>query len=501
MNEENQPTVSQSEINNIVWQACDTFRGVVDPSQYKDYILVMLFLKYLSDTVTEERETLSEKFGGDQSLIERKLDRFRFKLPEGCSFDEIYAERDNDQLGDKINTAFEQIEEANKEKLEGVFRNVDFNSESNLGQAKDRNRRLKNLLNDFTKVDLRPSLIGSADVIGNCYLYLISNFASDAGKKGGEFYTPNEVAKLLAHLVQPKSGDRICDPTCGSGGLLIEAANLIPDGDCSLYGQEINGATRALAKMNMFLHERDSADIRWGDTINNPQLIEEDKLMKFDVVVANPPFSLDKWGADEAPSDRFNRFHRGIPPKSKGDWAFISHMVETVVETGGRVGVVVPHGVLFRGSSEGVIRKKMIDENLLDAVIGLPEKLFFGAAIPASILVFKKGRERNDILFVDASREFDSGTKQNILADKYISKIFETYQGFDSIEKYSHVATREEIIENEYNLNIPRYVDTFEAETEINIQDVQKDMVKTETQLVEVQQRIKSFMRDLNLEI
>jgi len=219
--------------------------------------------------------------------------------------------------------------------------------------------------------------------------------------------------------------------------------------------------------------------------------------MKFDVVVANPPFSLDKWGADEAPSDRFNRFHRGIPPKSKGDWAFISHMVETVVETGGRVGVVVPHGVLFRGSSEGVIRKKMIDENLLDAVIGLPEKLFFGAAIPASILVFKKGRERDDILFVDASREFDSGTKQNILADEYISKIVETYQGFESIEKYSHVATREEIIENEYNLNIPRYVDTFEAEAEINIQDVQKDMVKTETQLFEVQQRIKSFMSEL----
>ena len=321
----------------------------------------------------------------------------------------------------------------------------------------------------------------------------MSNFASDAGKKGGEFYTPNEVAKLLAHLVQPMSGDRICDPTCGSGGLLIEAANLIPDGDCSLYGQEINGATRALAKMNMFLHERDSADIRWGDTINNPQLIEEDKLMKFDVVVANPPFSLDKWGAEEAPSDRFNRFHRGIPPKSKGDWAFISHMVETVVETGGRVGVVVPHGVLFRGSSEGVIRKKMIDENLLDAVIGLPEKLFFGAAIPASILVFKKGRERDDVLFVDDSRELDSGTKQNILADKYISKVVEAYQGFESIEKYSHVATREEIIENEYNLNIPRYVDTFEAEEEIVIEDVQKEMAETEKQLVEVQQRIKGF--------
>ena len=223
--------------------------------------------------------------------------------------------------------------------------------------------------------------------------------------------------------------------------------------------------------------------------------------MKFDVVVANPPFSLDKWGADEAPSDRFNRFHRGIPPKSKGDWAFISHMVETVVETGGRVGVVVPHGVLFRGSSEGVIRKKMIDENLLDAVIGLPEKLFFGAAIPASILVFKKGRERDDVLFVDASREFDSGTKQNILADKYISKIVQTYEGFESIEKYSHVATREEIIENEYNLNIPRYVDTFEAEEEIVIEDVQKEMAETEKQLVEVQQRIKGFLADLKLEV
>ena len=373
MNEENKPTVSQSDINNIVWRACDSFRGTVDAAAYKDYVLVLLFYKYLSDFFKDHKEAISREFT-DTDIIERRLRRARFKVPEGCSFDEIYNKRNEEQLGDILNKAFTAIEDANIDKLDGVLRHLDFNDEK-FGTTKECNKLFKDLLQDFSKIDLRPSRIGSEDIIGNCYLYLISNFASDAGKIGGEFYTPNEVAKLLARLVKPQSGDRICDPTCGSGGLLIEAADLIADENCSLYGQEKNSGTFALCRMNMLLHGRDSADIKKGDTINNPQLIEDDKLMKFEVVVANPPFSLDKWGADEAPGDRFTRFHRGIPPKSKGDWAFVTHMVETIVETGGRVGVVVPHGVLFRGGAEGVIRKKMIEENLLYAVIGLPEKL------------------------------------------------------------------------------------------------------------------------------
>ncbi len=235
----------------------------------------------------------------------------------------------------------------------------------------------------------------------------IARFASEAGKKAGEFYTPSEVSETLARLVAPKENDRICDPTCGSGSLLIKASKQVGGNDFSLYGQEMNGATWALCKMNMFLHEVDSARIEWEDTLRAPQLLEGDSLLKFDVVIANPPFSLDKWGQEMAATDKYERFGRGIPPKSKGDWAFIMHMIATAVEGKGRVGVVVPHGVLFRGAAEGKIRQKMIEENLLAGVVGLPANLFYGAGIPAALLIFDKARKPNgkeEVFFIDASR-------------------------------------------------------------------------------------------------
>jgi type I restriction enzyme M protein len=490
----------QQEINSVVWRACDTFRGTIDPSQYKDYILVMLFVKYLSDLHRDRYNALKAEFGEDEAMIQRRLSRERFIIPAGCSFYDLYDARNKDDIGERINKALEELEDANKAKLAEVFRNIDFNNRHNLGETKERNRRLKDLLEDFNsdKLDLSPARIGSADIIGNCYLFLISHFASDAGKKGGEFYTPDEVAELLAKLVKPQSGDRICDPTCGSGGLLINAAELVPDDNFAVFGQELNGSTLALAKMNMFLHGLDNARIERGDTLNNPQLKEDDRLMQFDVVVANPPFSLDKWGAEDAHKDQYSRYHRGIPPKSKADWAFISHMVETAVGNGGRVGVVVPHGVLFRGSSEGKIREAMIKENLLDAVIGLPEKLFFGTGIPASILIFKKGREKKDVLFIDASKEFGTGTKQNRLTPENIDKILKTYDDFETTDKYSYVATPDEIEENGYNLNIPRYVDTFEPEAEVDIAAVNAEIAQTEQELAEVQGRIRQFLVNLN---
>ena len=498
MNQENQPT-TQEFVNRTAMDACNKIRGPVSSDQFKDYILIMLFYKYISDVYKEDMSKVIEQFGDNQERIKRKVEWFRFKIPEGQSFEDVFKQRAKNNIGEIIDIALDEITESNREKLEGVFKSIHFNSDERLGSASERQGRISHLLEAFNNLDLRPSKIGSNDIIGNCYLFLISNFASDAGKRGGEFFTPTAISKLIARLVVPKSGDRICDPTCGSGGLLIEAANSVPDGDCSLFGQEINHSTLALARMNMLLHDNDFAEIKKGDTLKAPQFIEDDQLMKFDVVVANPPFS-QVWDAHLAANDKYKRFDRGTAPKSKGDWAFISHMVESVVEIGGRVGVVVPLGVLFRGSSEGSIRQKMIEENLLDAVIGLPEKLFFGTTIPAAILLFKKGREREDVLFIDASGAFESGAKQNKITEEHLSKIVKTYQGFESIEKYSHVATREEIIENEYNLNIPRYVDTFEAEEEIVIEDVQKEMGATEKQLVEVQQRIKGFMAELNLE-
>jgi len=511
--------IRQSEINAAAWAACDTFRGVVDPAQYKDYILVTLFLKYISDVMRDHYEAYKKQYGDDEERIRRKLERERFQLPTVvyedpdtgqkeeflADFYGLHERRTRSNIGELINIVLDAIEESNKMKLEGVFRNIDFNSEANLGKTKDRNRRLKLLLEDFSKpsMDMRPSRV-SEDVIGNTYIYLIERFASDAGKKAGEFYTPHKVSELLAKLAGPKPGDRICDPACGSGGLLIEAAREVGGRDFALFGMEANGSTWALARMNMFLNGMDAARIEWCNTLTSPALVENDRLMKFNVVVANPPFSLDKWGAEEADSDKFNRFWRGVPPKSKGDYAFISHMVEAALEKEGRVAVVVPHGVLFRGGAEGRIRRQLIEDNVLDAVVGLPGNLFPTTSIPVAILVFDRSREkggvnegRRDMLFIDASREFQSGKNRNVLLGEHIDKIVGTYVGRGDVEKYAHVATFEEIKENDFNLNIPRYVDTFEEEEEIDIEAVQREIDQIEEKLTEVRAKMTTYLQDI----
>lgn len=505
---------TQLEINTIVWKACDTFRGVIDPSQYKDYILTMLFIKYVSDVHKDIYEKNFQKYNGDLERVERAMKHERFIVPNECTFEYLYERRNETNIGELINIALNALEEANRDKLggedgSGIFRNIDFNS-SNLGDARDKNNRLKNLLNDFSdsKLDLRPSHLEGRDIIGDAYEFLISNFASDAGKKAGEFYTPGEVSTLLAKLTKSAPGARICDPTCGSGSLLVKAAREIGSNNFSLYGQEANGSTWALAVMNMFLHGFDNATIRWGDTIGNPKLKEGDSLMKFDTVVANPPFSLDKWGAENAASDPYNRFWRGIPPKSKGDWAFICHMIETTYEGKGKTGVVVPHGVLFRGAAEGKIRQKTIEENLLEAVIGLPANLFFGTGIPAAILVFNKGKDDNrNVLFIDSKDHFEQGKNQNKLREQDINRIVDTYNKFTTgqlqpgviEEKYSFVATFEDIRENEFNLNIPRYVDTFEEEEEIDAAAVQKRIVEIETELAVIKEQMQKYLEEMGI--
>jgi type I restriction enzyme M protein len=503
--------ITQKQINQIVWKACDTFRGVIDPSQYKDYILTMLFLKYVSDVHKDIYQKHLEKYKGDIERSARAMSLERFVVPNNSTFDYLFEHRNEGNLGELIDIALADLEEANREKLgsedgSGIFRNISFNS-SNLGDAKDKNTRLKNLLIDFNALDLTPSHLEKGDIIGDSYEYLISNFASDAGKKAGEFYTPSEVSTLLAKLTKSKPGARISDPTCGSGSLLIKAGKEVGTDNFSLYGQEANGSTWALAVMNMFLHGFDNATIRWGDTIRNPKLKEGDALMKFDTVVANPPFSLDKWGADEAAADKYNRFWRGVPPKSKGDWAFISHMIETTYEGKGKVGVVVPNGVLFRGATESKIRQKTIEDNILEAVIGLPANLFFGTGIPAAILIFNRGKSNNNVLFIDASQQFESGKSQNILRTSDIDKIVDTYRKFikgelqEGVieEKYAYVATSDEIKENDYNLNIPRYVDTFIEEAEVDIEKVQKEIVLLEDELKVVQDKMQKYLKELSV--
>lgn len=504
--------ITQTEINRIVWNACDSLRPVMGSGSYKDYILTLLFVKYLSDVWKEKANVLREKYPDNEEMVKRQLKRERFVLPEESSFDYLYDKRNESNVGELIDIALTKLEDENRSKLAMVFRSISFNSETAFGPTKQRNTILKNLLIDLNAMDLQPSHLANNDVIGDSYEYLISNFAGEAGKKAGEFYTPSEVSTLLAKLVDPQSGDRICDPACGSGSLLIKVAKEVNSKNYALYGQENNGSTWALARMNMFLHEEDNATIEWGDTLNNPQLKEADSLMKFDVVVANPPFSLDKWGAEEAAADTFNRYHRGVPPKSKGDYAFISHMIETTFEDKGKVGVIVPHGVLFRGSSEGKIRQQLIDENLLEAVIGLPANLFYGTGIPAAILLFNRAKGDNkDVLFIDASALYDSGKNQNRMGKVHIETLVNEFKKFRSLpsvqteigeiltEKFSYRATIKDIQTNEYNLNIPRYIDTFEEEAELDIKILHEEITVLKAELAETELKMDSYLKSLNL--
>lgn len=507
---------TRNEIERVLWKACDSFRGKIDSSRYKDYILSMLFVKYLSDVSIEKRAEYAKQYDGDEARIARAMSRERFALENNSTFGYLYENRNDNEIGQKINIALSSIEEHNSGKLRNVFRAIDFNSEVDFGNVKQKNAILRNLLEDFNGLDLRPSQLDTSDIIGDAYEYMISTFASDAGKKGGEFFTPSQISTLISMLVEPKENDRIYDPTCGSGSLLLKAYKRVPTGKAAIYGQEANAQTWALCVMNMFLHGVDDARIWQGDTLANPMNIENDSLMKFQVVVANPPFSLDKWDSGflsnansgdkkqekmQASLDIYKRFDWGVPPSSKGDYAFVLHMLHSLDEENGRMAVVLPHGVLFRGANEGKIRQKLIEFNLLDAVIGLPANLFYGTGIPACILVFKKNRSTTDVLFIDASSEgnFEKGKNQNILRDCDIQKIYDIYRKRENIDKYSYVATEDEIRKNEYNLNIPRYVDTFEEEEPIDIDTVKRNIAEIEAELSEVRAQMDKYMEELGI--
>ena len=498
-------TITQAELNNTLWDAANSSRASVDASIYKDYALALLFFKYLSDKSKAEHSHLRERFAGDTARIDAKMKTSRFYLPPESSFDDVYSKLEDDNLGEIINKALFAIEEHNKDKLAGVF-SVDFNSESILGKPQQRNKMLRDLLKDFNKIDLSDI---KEDIIGDSYMFLIEKFGGDAGKKAGEFFTVRSVAQLVARLARPKPGDRIADPACGSGGLLLLAGEEIKkqgSNNFALYGQENTGTTYQLARMNMFLHGMDTAHLEWGDTLNNPLLVENDGLMKFDVCVANPPFSLAKWGAENADSDPYKRFWRGTPPKDKGDYAFITHMIETLKPQTGRMAVIVPHGVLFRGGAEGKIRKQLIEENVIDAVIGLAPGLFQTTGIPVAVLVIDRSREKGgarqndkDILFIEASKQFKSGKAQNTLTEEHADKIFDTFVARQDVEKFAHVAQIDEIKENDYNLNITRYVDTFEEEEEVDIAATIKAIDELNPQLEKLEEQMKHYLKELGI--
>jgi type I restriction enzyme M protein len=488
--------LSRAELEASLWSAADILRGSIDSADYKNFIFGLLFLKRLSDRFEEECEAVV-KAGSDPE----DKDEHEFFVPKRARWSHI--QRAATDLGTVLNTACQELENENAS-LHGVLAGIDYNDEHKLGDTKQRDGVLARLVQHFAGLNLRNDHLSEPDLLGRAYEYLIEKFADDAGKKGGEFYTPRKVVQLIVELLAPEERMRICDPTCGSGGMLIECAHRVErkggnPRNLTLHGQEKNLGTWAICKMNMLLHGLPDARIEKGDTIRDPKLIRDGVLQVYDRVIANPPFSLDEWGRDFAEHDGFGRFRYGIPPKTKGDLAFVQHMV-AILDQHGQLGVVMPHGVLFRGSSEGDIRRGLIEDDLLEAVIGLPPNLFYGTGIPAAVLVMnkdKKPERRGKVMFIEASREFREGSAQNYLRDEDVTKIATTFHAWTNVERYARVVEVAEIERNEFNLNISRYVETAAAAERVDVAQAIAKLRELERARGEADAKMNLFLQEL----
>jgi type I restriction enzyme M protein len=457
------------QLESHLWGAADILRGKIDSSDYKHYIFGLLFYKRLCDVWEEEYEERLKEYDGNAELA-ADPDEHRFPIPEGAFWKDVRKHSTN--IGEHLNTAFHAIEDADL-RLKGVFQDVDFNNKERFPDVS-----LEMLLQHFDRYRLRNCDV-EPDMLGNAYEYLIAKFADDAGKKGGEFYTPKMVVRLIVECLRPEKGS-IYDPTCGSGGMLLEAVHYMKRQGKNpkalhLYGQEMNLNTWAICKMNLFLHNIDDASIERGDTLRDPKhLVSEGSktIMTFDRVLANPPFSLKNWGNDEWKSgDKFGRDTYGCPPKSYGDLAFVQHMVASL-KPDGMMGVVLPHGILFRGRAEGKIRKGLLEDDLIEAVIGLAPNLFYGTGIPACVLLINKAKpaeRKGKVLFVNGAEEMVEGKNQNTLSDENVKRLSEGFLAYEDEERFSRVIGIEEIENNDFNLNLARYVQTAEEEEQIDV--------------------------------
>jgi len=439
--------LKKSQLYNSLWQSCDELRGGMDASQYKDYVLTLLFMKYVSDK--------------KDSLIE---------IPEGGSFADMVALKGDKEIGDKINKIIGRLAEAND--LKGVIDQADFNDETKLGSGKDMQDRLSKLVAIFEQLDLGANRADGDDLLGDAYEYLMRHFATESGKSKGQFYTPGEVSRVIAQVVgigpDTRQDETLYDPTCGSGSLLLRAAYEAPQG-MTIYGQENDNATWALAEMNLILHGYETRETWRGNTLAAPYFKNRDGSLKtFDYAVANPPFSAKSWtnGLDPA-NDEFARFEYGIPPAKNGDYAFLLHLIKSLKSTG-KGAIILPHGVLFRGHKEADIRRNLIQRGLIKGIIGLPANLFYGTGIPACILVIDKEQaaSREHIFMIDASCEFMKDGNKNRLRSRDIHKIVDVFNHQRELPGYARRVPLAEIASeaNDYNLNIPRYIDAGEAE-------------------------------------
>ena len=487
-----------AQLKQFLWTSADILRGKISSWDYKKYIFGLLFYKRISDVWDEEYEQFLKEYK-DEDIAKADYNH-RFQVPKNCRWAVIQETPEN--IGQRLNEIFDKLANANSPKLDKIFDDLDF-----ANKDKFPNETLQSLINHFSKHNFGSSYI-SSDLLGDAYEYLIEQFAIDAGRKGGEFYTPREVERVIINILKPHEKDHVCDPTVGSAGFLLEAYNYLKKkkgeniaDTLYLYGQEINLDTFAIAKINMFLHGLDSADIRRGDTLANPQFLNNNGSLKtFDIVVANFPYSIKEWSSETFKTNKYGRLDDyEMPPTKNADYAFVLHIIKSL-NANGRSGVVVPHGVLFRGGAEGRIREQIIKNDLLEAVIALPAKLFYGTGIPAAVLIFNKNKPKekeNKILIIDAEKEYQEGKNQNKLRNKDIDKIVGAYDNYNDIEKYSRVVGFRELEENEFNLNVRRYVDSSEEEEIVDVKEVWQEIDNLEKEREAIDKEVNKYLKEL----
>ncbi|SDZ41576.1 type I restriction enzyme M protein [Evansella caseinilytica] len=482
------------QLESHLWESANILRGSIDSSDYKNYIFGLLFLKRLNDVFVETATNIEKEAGDDHGWYDRK--EHQFFVPEQARWQNIQAA--SNDIGSAINRAFAALEAENPS-LRGVLANIDFQDKEKLPD-----RLLLRLIQHFSAIRLSNANLTEPDMLGRAYEYLIKQFADDAGKKGGEFYTPNKVVELIVKLIKPEEGMRVCDPTVGSGGMLIQAVDYIKSKNgnprnLTLHGQERNLNTWAICKMNLLLHGLNNHRIEKGDTIREPKLLENGKLILYDRVIANPPFSLSNWGREEAEGDKLCRFRYGLPPKDRGDLAFVQHMVAALNEEG-KAGVVMPHGILFRGGAEKKIRQGLVEDDLVEAVIGLPSNLFYGTAIPACIVLFNRNKNEQKqgmVFFLHGADDYQEGKNQHTLRAQDIEKIVSAYDDWKAEDKYCRPVSLAEIKANDYNLNIARYIDTAAEEEQIDVAAALAELRSLERERSEIEAEMYNYLKEL----
>lgn len=493
--------LSQRQLESTLWSAANALRGPVDPGDFKAYVFPVMFFKWISDSWDHEHAQALEDFG-DALTGDIEADYHTFVIPDGCHWADVIET--THQTGVKLDNALQRIQQANPDALAGVFGDVQWANQDRLPQS-----ALAALLNTFHSVRLDADSV-NGDMLGSAYEYLLREFAEASGKKAGEFFTPRHVVHLLVKILDPKPGDTIADPACGSGGMLVETVTAVKEhgGDprtLRLHGQEINLTTSAIAKMNLYLHGLKEFKVVRGDTFREPKLLDGDALQKFDVVIANPPFSLQNWGADGWANDPYGRVICGVPPAKNGDFAWIQHMVASMKEDTGRVGVVMPHGVLFRGGKEAAIRECLVRKNILEAVIGLPNNLFYSTSIPVCLLIFRKQKPTdrdNKVLFIDATKRFVSGKNQNTMSIEDIDLIDAAYKRAEDLDGEGGLSVLlvglKEIEENGFDLNVGRYIKT-ENRAEVKVEEALVTYQESREQLIAAEAVLASKLKAAGL--